>query len=101
MVNARLGGDITGLKDVFRGFNEAAKAQHFFLDRRSFRPEFTVASVSLPTDPTFLDRLEWEADSYRGPDWRVTTCSLLSAAVGHDAPTFVEVETLHLGVGSG
>lgn len=101
VVNARLGGDVNGLTDVFRGFNEAAKAQRFFLDRRSFRPEFMVASVALPDDPTFLDRLEWEADTYRGPDWQVTTCSLMSGTFGDNAPTFAEVETLELGVGSG
>ena len=100
VINAQLGGDIDGLRDIFGGFNNAAKAQRFFLDRRSFRPEFIVASIALPDDPSFLDRLEWDADAHRGPDWQVTAISLLGATFGDNAPTFKEVETLILGAGS-
>lgn len=101
VINAQLGGDIDGLRDIFHNFNQAAKAQRFFLDRRSFRPEFTVASIDLPGDPSFLDRLEWEAETHSGPDWQVTAVSLMRATFGDNAPTFKEVETLALGVDPG
>ena len=101
MVNARLGGDTDGLRDIFTSFNAAAKAERFFLDRRSFRPEFTVASVALPDDPSFLGRLEWDADTHRGPDWQVTTVSLIRATFGDNQPTYDEIDTLALGVGLG
>lgn len=101
VINAKLGGDTGGLRDIFDGFNAAAKAQRFFLDRRSFRPEFTVASVALPDDPSFLERLEWEAEAHRGHDWQVTNVSMLRATFGDNAPTFDEVETLALGLSPG
>ena len=98
VIKAQLGGDTDGLRDIFDQFNDAAKAQRFFLDRRSFRPEFFVASLDLPGDPSFLDRLDWEAETHRGPDWQVTAVSLMRATFGDNAPTFHEVETLALGV---
>lgn len=97
VINAQLGGDTDGLRDIFRNFNEAAKAQSFFLDRRSFRPEFTVASIDLPDDPTFLDRLDWQADTHRGPDWRATSISMMRVGFGDNARTFEEVDSLALG----
>lgn len=97
MINAQLDGDIAGLRDIFGNFNEAAKAQRFFLDRRSFRPEFAVASVDLPADPTFLERLEWEADSHQGPDWQVTSISLMRVAFGDQTQTFEQVDSIALG----
>lgn len=101
VIIARLGGDIDGLRDIFSGFNDAAKAHRFFLDRRNFRPEFKVASIALPGDPSFLDRLEWDADAYRGPDWQVSAISMLGATFGDNAPSFDEVETLTVGVDRG
>ena len=97
VVNAQLGADVDGLRDIFRNFNEAAKAQRFFLDRRSFRPEFTVASIDLPDDPTFLDRLDWKADVYQGPDWQATSISMMRVGFGDTTRTFDEVDSLALG----
>jgi 2'-5' RNA ligase len=101
VVNAQLGGDIDGLRDIFRNFNEAAKAQRFFLDRRSFRPEFTVATVDLPDDPTFLDRLEWDADAHRGPDWQAAAISMMRVAFGDKAQKFEEFDSLAVGSAPG
>lgn len=97
VITAQLSGDIDGLRDIFRSFHEAAKAQRFFLDRRAFRPEFTVASIDLPADPSFLDRLEWEADTHRGPEWQATEISLVRVAFGDEAQTFEEVDSIALG----
>jgi 2'-5' RNA ligase len=97
VINAQLGGDIDGLRDIFRNFNEAAKAQRFFLDRRSFRPEFTVASIDLPDNPSFLDRLDWEAENHQGPDWRATHISMMRVAFGANGQTFEEFDSLALG----
>jgi len=101
VINAQLGGDTDGLRDIFRNFNEAAKAQRFFLDRRSFRPEFTVAAIDLPDDPSFLDRLEWDADGHRGPDWQATSVSMMRVAFGDKAQTFEEFDSLALAGDSG
>lgn len=101
VINAQLGGDVDGLREIFRNFNEAAKAQRFFLDRRSFRPEFTVASIALPDDPTFLDRLEWDADTHKGPDWQATSISMMSVGFGDNTRTFEEVDSLALGGDAG
>lgn len=97
VVNAQLGGDIDGLRDIFRNFVQAAEAERFFLDRRSFRPEFTVASVDLPDDPSFLDRLEWDADAHRGPDWQATAISMMRVAFGDKAQKFEEFDSLAVG----
>lgn len=97
VINAQLGGDVDGLRDIFRNFNEAAKAQRFFLDRRSFRPEFAVASIVLPDDPSFLDRLEWEADTHHGPDWQAMSISMMRVGFGEHTRTFDEVDSLALG----
>ena len=96
VINAQLGGDTDGLRDIFRNFNEAAKAQGFFLDRRSFRAEFTVAAIDLPDDPSFLDRLDWAADTHQGPDWQATAISMMSVVFGDKAQTFKEVDSLAL-----
>jgi 2'-5' RNA ligase len=101
LVNAQLGGDTDGLKHVFRNFNEAAKAQRFFLDRRSFRPEFTVASIDLPDDPSFLERLEWDAENHRGPDWQATSIAMMRVAFGDKEQTFEEFDSLALAGDSG
>lgn len=101
VISAQLGGDIDGLRDIFRGFNEAAKAQRFFLDRRSFRPEFTVAAVDLPDDPSFLERLEWEAEDHQGPDWQATRISMMRVGFGDKVQTFNEIDSLALGGDSG
>ncbi|MEO5664631.1 MAG: hypothetical protein ABIR39_15255 [Nocardioides sp.] len=97
LITARLGGDTDGLRGIFRAFNEAAKAQRFFLDRRSFRPEFTVASIDLPDDPTFLDRLEWEADTHQGPEWQAMSISMMRVGFGDNARTFDLFDTVALG----
>lgn len=97
LITARLGGDTDGLRDIFRAFNEAAKAQRFFLDRRSFRPEFTVASIDLPDDPTFLDRLEWDADTHQGPEWQAMSISMMHVGFGDNARTFDHFDTVALG----
>ena len=97
LITAQLGGDTDGLREIFRNFNEAAKAQRFFLDRRSFRPEFTVASIDLPDDPTFLDRLEWEADAHQGPEWQAMSISMMRVGFGDNARTFEELDSVALG----
>jgi 2'-5' RNA ligase len=97
VINAELGGDLDALRDIFRHFTEAAQAQRFFLDRRSFRPEFAVASVDLPDDPSFLERLDWDADAHQGPDWQVTSISMVRAAFGSGARPFEEFDSVALG----
>lgn len=101
VINAQLGGDLDGLHDMFRNFNQAAKGQGFFLDRRSFRPEFTVAAIDLPDDPSFLDRLEWEADGHQGPEWQATSISMVRVAFGDNARTFEVIHSLAVGGESG
>ena len=47
-VTARLEGELDVLADIFRGALEVAQEQGFFLDRRSFRSELSLGSVSAP-----------------------------------------------------
>lgn len=99
-VKAKLGGETDGLRSIFGQFHEAAKRERFFLDRRSFRPEFDLASLDLPDDPTFLERLEWDADDHQGPEWRATHISLLKVLFGDDGQSYEEIAQVPLGAPS-
>lgn len=97
VITAQLGGDTDGLQSVFAHFHEVARQQRFFLDRRSFRPEFTVATLDLPDDPSLRQRIRFNAHDHRGPDWRAARISMMRVSFDSTAEAFEEVASVPLG----
>lgn len=100
LIKAQLAGDTDSLRKIFGSFHVTAKRERFFLDRRSFRPEFDVASLELPDDQSVLERLDWDADSHVGPEWQATHISMMKVYLGPDGQTFEEIAQVPLGGGS-
>lgn len=75
-VSARLGGDTEGLRAIFANLNKIAMRNRFFLDRRNFRAEFNLGTLSPPSPGlAALERV-----SHRGPTWVVDEIALIRSA---------------------
>lgn len=101
VITAQLDGDIDGLRQIFRGVLAVAQSQRFFLDRRIFHPEFTVATVDIASDETAKERLELETETVRGADWQVTHLSLLRLSFTSPGRVFEDVAVVPLGGSAG
>lgn len=97
VITAQLGGDIDEMSAVFARFHEVARRQRFFLDRRSFRPEFAVAAVDISQDSSLRDRMRFESQDHRGPDWQASTISMLRMYFGTTSGSFGEVAVVPVG----
>lgn len=97
VITAQLGGDTDELLEIFASFLEVARRQSFFLDRRSFRPEFTVAHVNLPDDPSLRERIVFDAQDHRGPDWQAKRISMVRVSVDPSSRSFEEIASVPVG----
>ena len=97
VITAQLGGDTDELLEIFASFLEVARRQSFFLDRRSFRPEFTVAHVDLPDDPSLRERIVLDAQDHRGPDWQAKRISMVRVSVDPNSQSFEEIASVPVG----
>jgi hypothetical protein len=97
VIIAELGGDTDGLRVIFRKILEVAQSQRFFLDRRIFHPQFAVATVDVPDDPSVRERLEIQAEVRVGVEWQVTHFSLLALSFGATSSVFEEIAVVPLG----
>ncbi|CAA9392567.1 MAG: hypothetical protein AVDCRST_MAG60-1637 [uncultured Nocardioides sp.] len=97
VVTAELGGDVEGLRTIFRKVLEVAQTQRFFLDRRIFHPRFPVATVITAHDPTIRERLAMESVVPAELQWQVTHFSLLSMLFGSGSGAFEEIAVVPLG----
>jgi hypothetical protein len=97
-ITAELGGDIDGLRTIFRKVLAVAQSQRFFLDRRIFHPQFPVATVQVEEDDASLrERLELDPAAFVGAEWQVTHFSLLAMSFGDTARAFEEIAVVPLG----
>lgn len=99
VITAKLGGDTDELLRIFANFHEVAKRQRFFVDRRSFRPEFTVAAVNLRDDPSLRERILFDGQDHRGPDWQATRISMVRLSFDSTSAGFEEVASVPVGGG--
>ena len=97
VISAQLGGDTDGLRVIFRKVLEVAQSQRFFLDRRIFHPEFTVATFDMIDDDAARERLVLETTALPGADWQVTHFSLMGLSFGDAANVFEEIAVVPLG----
>lgn len=97
VITAQLGGDTDGLLRISASIQEVGKQRRFFLDRRSFQPEFTVAAVDLPDDPSLRERIVFDAQDHRGPDWQATHISMVRASFDSTSQSFAEVASVPVG----
>lgn len=95
-ITAELGGDVDGLRTIFRKVLAVAQSQRFFLDRRIFHPQFPVATVEVDDDVALRERLELAA-AYVGTEWQVTHFSLLALSFGDTSNVFEEIAVVPLG----
>lgn len=83
LLDAVLGGETELAWSIFRGVLDVGKNQRFFLDRRSFQPQLSVASLSIDGEPnpsvfeTTPEFLLGSAETYAGPEWRATHLQLV------------------------
>jgi 2'-5' RNA ligase len=90
---ARLEGEVDGLNDVGRGVPKAVERLGFFVDRRSFRPMLSVATVTRQTTGPFLQDVVDALDAFRGEEWPVEV-SMLRESVVEGRTELTEVERI-------
>lgn len=92
LLTAELGGDTDLAWSIFRGVNDVARTQRFFLDRRSFQPAFSFASLTIDGEPNpaVLESVPefalGDAETYTGPAWHATYLDLVSVPFSPGAP---------------
>ncbi|MCW2833668.1 MAG: hypothetical protein JWN68_1621 [Nocardioides sp.] len=96
-ITAELGGDVDGLRTIFRKVLAVAQSQRFFLDRRIFHPQFPVATVEADDDVSLRERLELDTAAFVGMEWQVTRFSLLGLSFGDTSRVFEEIAVVPLG----
>lgn len=92
LLTAELGGDTDLAWTIYRNVIEVGRTQRFFLDRRSFQPAFSFASLTIDGEPNpaLVESIpEFElgdAATYTGPSWQVTYLDLVNLPHSPDAP---------------
>jgi hypothetical protein len=85
-VTARLTGDLDALASIFGHVLGVAEGQGFFLDRRSFRSEVQLGTLTVPPGAVVPESLPGAVIPVGGPPWTVTNLRLRRVArVGTDA----------------
>lgn len=95
-VTARLEGELDDLFAIFRNVLDVAKAQDFFLDRRSFRSEVALGTVVVPDGATVPDALPGAVIPMVGPHWHAGHLTLLRSTRIADATTYEEFASVPL-----
>ena len=95
-VHAQLEGELDTLHAMFRGLNDVAKAQRFFRDRRSFRPEFPLGFVEAAHGASIPESLPGSSTSHESDWWRPTHVSILRSLHSCNGVTFEEFDRIAL-----
>jgi hypothetical protein len=86
---ARLAGDVDELGAVVRGVSRVAQGLHLFVDRRVFRPEVRIGTITEHTTETYLEQLLSALDALESPSWWQASISLaVPAELGPNQPTY-------------
>ena len=92
-----LGGDVDGLRAVFRGITDAAKRAGFMLDRRSFAPLLPVADLDADVSDEALATLVAGLEDFAGTPWRVGVVTLARLGFGSGDDAQHEVAAIPVG----
>lgn len=95
-VTAELEGDLDALRDIFHGVNEVARLQRFFLDRRSFRSELTLGTVTTEGEAAVPESVAGAEAAHEGPRWAPTHVTLLRTSFVNGGTTYAEVARVAL-----
>ena len=90
---ARIEGDLDGLMTIGRGVPHAVERLGFFVDRRTFRPMLSVATVTRQTTGPFLQDVVDALEAFRGEEWPVEL-TLLRESFVEGRTEFTEVERI-------
>lgn len=93
---AKIAGDVDGLLAVARGVTQSVESLGFFVDRRTFRPMMSVATVTPATTGPFLQQVVDALEEYRGATWAADVVLLRETFVGAVAE-MVEFQRITLG----
>jgi 2'-5' RNA ligase len=96
---AKLGGEVDRFSDIARRVPGVVQRLGLFVDRRSFRPWMPVGSITDHTTAAYLERLVGALDAAEGPEWTLTSISLLQKRWSddeRDAEPFEELERFDL-----
>ena len=96
-VTARLEGDTDDLFSIFRNTLDVAKTQGFFLDRRSFRSQVTLGTVTVPDGAVVPEGLPGAVIPLEGPQWQATHLTLQRLTRVGESTTYEEVVAIPLG----
>ncbi|WP_107767779.1 2'-5' RNA ligase family protein [Nocardioides terrigena] len=95
-----LGGDVDGLRGVFREITDSAKRAGFMLDRRSFRPLLPVADLDDGVSDEALATLVAGLEDFVGTPWSVEVVTLARLGFG-SGDELTEVATIPIGASAG
>jgi 2'-5' RNA ligase len=95
-VHARLEGEVDALQTMFRSLNDVARAQRFFLDRRSFRPEFPLGFVEATEGGTIPEALPGSTSPHESEWWCPTHVTILRSLHSYGGTTYEEFERVKL-----
>lgn len=93
-----LDGDVGELTGMFRALEAAVRPHGFFLDRRAFRSQLELGSLSVPERAALPDALV-AGTSVRGTDWRPGCLELARRVLRGGTETLETVERFELGTG--
>ena len=79
---AKLGGDVADLGAVARGVVQSVEGLGLFVDRRTFRPMLSLATVTHATTGPFLQQVVDALEQYRGEPWTAEITLLKESFVG-------------------
>ncbi|KRF07799.1 hypothetical protein ASG88_03040 [Nocardioides sp. Soil777] len=95
-----LGGEVDGLRAVFREITDSAKRAGFMLDRRSFRPLLPVADLDDGVSDEALATLVAGLEDFAGTPWPVDVVTLARLGFG-SSDELTEVATIPIGASAG
>jgi 2'-5' RNA ligase len=91
LLHLSLGGDVGGLRGLFREVTESARKAGFMLDRRSFVPMVPVATLDEAVSDEALAILVEGLDGFSGMSWQVEELTLARLGFG---PADAEVQVV-------
>lgn len=95
-VVAEVDGDTDALEQIFANVNEVARLQRFFLDRRSFRCEFSLGEVTTTDGSSVPDDVIATSLERTGENWSPTHITLLRTTFTGGQTTHAEFARIDL-----
>lgn len=96
-VAARLTGGLDALVGLFRNVLGVAQQQGFFLDRRSFRSEVALGTITVPPGAAVPESLPGVVIPVHGPTWTISHLQLVRVSLNEMDTVMDEVAAIRLG----